>query len=401
MNDFTALQRRVVVLGWVTYAAYYLGRVNLATALPAMEAEFGWQPAETSVFAGAILWTYALGQLFNGWLGERLDPRKLVFFGIVGSTFVNLLMAVVTAYNGLVLLALANGFLQAMGWGPILRTLSDALSGDQRRRIAGVFGASYVVGNTLTWLLTAVLLTGGRWQLIFIIPPLIMLGFGVMWYRLSPSVQAPHEGTFANRTALVNLLKQIWVFLFTAVIAGALLNGALFFAPTFVAQTLPLDQAALTAVIFPIFGLLGTVWLGSAVLQRTRGAELRGLLILLGFAAVARGLALLLPPSTLSAVVVLAGLGITAYALTNMLLTAVPLLYAHLGTSLVAGVMDATHSIGGAIGSTLVGVLLTNGDWSLVFGMWLLLPLLAMLLIILFSAQSNHRQPNEATILSP
>ena len=27
-------QKRIVVMGWITYASYYLGRVNLATAIP-------------------------------------------------------------------------------------------------------------------------------------------------------------------------------------------------------------------------------------------------------------------------------------------------------------------------------------------------------------------------------
>jgi OPA family glycerol-3-phosphate transporter-like MFS transporter len=386
MMNFTALQKRVVVLGWVTYAAYYLGRVNLATALPAMEADFKWQPEQTSLFAGAILWTYALGQLFNGWLGEKLDPRRMVFAGIAGSLLVNLLMSVVTVYEGLVLLALANGFLQAMGWGPILRTLSDVLADDQRRSIAGFFGASYVIGNTLTWLLTGLLLTGGQWQPLFVIPPLIMFGFGLVWYRLSPSYPAHSRAALdVTWSAVVDAIKRLWVFLFTAIVAGALLNGALFYAPTFIAQVLPLDQAALSAIIFPIFGLLGTAWLSSLILRRTHGHELRALLMMLLLAAAARGLALFVPISPVSALLLLAAMGITSYALTNLLLTAVPLLYAHLGTSLVAGLMDAVHSIGGAIGSTLVGVLLGQGGWSLVFGAWLLLPLLAMVVIFLVS----------------
>jgi predicted MFS family arabinose efflux permease len=107
--------------------------------------------------------------------------------------------------------------------------------------------------------------------------------------------------------------------------------------------------------------------------------------MMLLLAAAARGLALFVPISPVSALLLLAAMGITSYALTNLLLTAVPLLYAHLGTSLVAGLMDAVHSIGGAIGSTLVGVLLGQGGWSLVFGAWLLLPLLAMVVIFLVS----------------
>ena len=72
-------------------------------------------------------------------------------------------------------------------------------------------------------------------------------------------------------------------------------------------------------------------------------------------------------------------MGITAYALTNQLLTAVPLLaYSTLGTSAVAGAIDAVHSIGGAAGNTMVGVLLAAGGWTIVFAAWTVLPLIAI-----------------------
>jgi sugar phosphate permease len=382
MTVMSTLQKRVVLLGWLTYASYYLGRVNLATALPAMQAELGWQPEQTGVFASATLWTYALGQIFNGWLGERIQARWMVFFGIAGSTVVNLIMAFTTSYPALIGLALVNGFLQAMGWGPILRTISHVLSADQRERVAGVMGASYIIGNTLTWVITSLLLSSGHWQSVFIIPPLLMLVIGLLWLRFCPPLHSTQ--TVATPTQSVHLLstiKQLWGFLLTALIAGALINGALLFAPTFIAQTLPLDQASLTAIVFPLFGLLGTIWLNNLILRRAKGSNLRRIVILLGLAAAARGLAFILPSSTLTAVLLLGAMGITSYALTNMLLSAVPLLYSHLGTSMIAGLMDSTHSIGGALGSLMVGILLPMG-WSSVFLMWLLLPLLAIVLVI-------------------
>ena len=164
-----------------------------------------------------------------------------------------------------------------------------------------------------------------------------------------------------------------------ALVAGALFNGTLFYAPSYIAQTLPLNLAAISAIIFPVCGLLGTAWLGSLILRRLNGDALRSVAVLLGLVVLSRILAFVLPTSTLSAFIILAGMGITSYALTNTLLTAIPLTaFSHLGTSIVAGMMDATHSIGGAIGSTMVGLLLARGDWSLVFGVWALLPLLAL-----------------------
>lgn len=373
-------QWRVVLLGWVTYAAFYFGRINLATALPAIEADLKWSPEQISALAGAGLWTYAFGQLINGWLGQYVDTRRMVLIGIIGSTLVNLLFAVTSSLPLMFVLWLVNGFFQSMGWGPILRTLTEALAPDQRRRIAGAFGASYVVGSALTWILSGLLLSVGQWRMIFVIPPLLMMGFGLIWYRFStPARAASSAHSPLSLSTAPAALREMWPILITSLIAGAIINGALIYAPSYIAQTLPLDQAALTAIIFPICGLLGTVWLGGWILRRLHGNALRSLAALLLLSALARALAFLLPTSTLSAVVLLAGMGITSYGLSNVLLTAVPLTaYPHLGTSLVAGLIDACHSIGGAIGSTMVGLLLAQGDWSLVFGMWTLLPLIAL-----------------------
>jgi hypothetical protein len=41
-------------------------------------------------------------------------------------------------------------------------------------------------------------------------------------------------------------------------------------------------------------------------------------------------------------------------------------------------VVDATHSVGGAVGGIMVGLLLAQGGWPLVFLAWTLLPLIAI-----------------------
>lgn len=394
----SAWQWRVIILGWVTYAAFYLGRVNLATALPAIEEDLGWFPSDTGLLAGAMLWSYGIGQLINGWLGQHVDTRRMVFIGIVGSTVVNLIFATSSSLPEMFFLWLVNGYLQSMAWGPILRSLSDNLSPDQRTRIAGAFGASYVIGNTLTWLLTGLLLTQGQWRLTFIVPPLLMFAVGLGWYALTRSTESHESDSLEviRPGAIGAVVRQTWPVLLTAVVAGALINGALLYAPSYAAETLPIDQAALTAVIFPVSGLLGTVWLSSLVMRRVGGDAVQGLFALLLISAAARALALVLPPSTLVSALLLAAMGVTSYALTNVLLTAVPLtIYAHLGTSIVAGLMDATHSLGGAVGSTLVGLLLLWGNWPMVFIVWTLLPLVAALVISLVlrrAAQRRRRQ---------
>ena len=380
----THAQWRVVIVGWVTYAAFYLGRVNLATALPAIEAEFRWTATQTSTLAGAMLWTYAVGQLVNGWLGSRVSTRRMVFIGMMGSAAANLFFVASSSFPLMVFIWLVNGFLQAMGWGPILRSLSDVLDSSQRQRIAGAFGASYVIGNAVTWVLTGILLDASGWRLIFIVPPMLMLAIGLIWFVLSnPARPSDTPAPQLNLPTVKTLLREFSHLLLSALVAGALINGALLYTPTYIAQTLPLDQAALAAVVFPLSGLVGTIWLSSRVFNHLKGDVILSLVVLLLITAGSRALAFILPQTTLSAIVLLAGMGISSYALTNVLLAAVPLTsHATLSTSVVAGMMDATHSIGGAIGSTLVGVMLVAGEWPLVFFVWTFLPILVIGILV-------------------
>jgi sugar phosphate permease len=401
-ESFTRYQWRIILLGWVTYAAFYLGRANLATALPALQIDLHWSPEQTSLLVGAGMWTYALGQLVNGWLGHHVNTRRLVAVGILGSALFNVLIGLSSSLPLMILLGMVNGFLQSMGWGPILRTLSDTLSSGQRRRIAGVFGASYVVGNAFTWMLTGLLLRNGQWRLTFLIPPLLMLIIGLAWYVLgTPAKISVQNSLPLNRASVSQIFGEFWHIVIAALVAGILFGGVLAYAPSYVAQTLPLDQAALTAIVLPLFGLIGTAWLGGWIVQRLHGNVLRALILLLLLTALSRGLALLLPMSTLSAVVLLAAMGVTSYALTNVILTAIPLTVgAHLGTSMVAGTMDAVHSVGSAVGSTMVGLLLARGGWPLVFSVWLTLPLITVIVIgTVVRYQMRHRiDPKEQMV---
>ncbi len=380
MISLTGSQRRVVALGWITYAAFYLGRVNLAAALPAIQTDFGWTAEQTAVLAGAALWTYAAGQLINGWLGNRVNTRWMVLIGLAGSALLNLIFAGLSSLPLMVVVWLMNGFFQSMGWGPILRTLSDNLSSLQRQRISGIFGASYIVGNILTWGLTGWLLRFGNWRLAFIIPACLMVVFAALWYLLNrqPSSSSA-ENTPIRLADVLPIVAQFWPIALTALVAGMLFNSTLTYAPTYAAQYLPADQAALAATAFPIFGLIGTVWFAAWIGRRSAGNVLQTLSVLLILSAVSRAIQFLFPPSIATSLILLAAMGVTAYALTNQLLTAVPLLaYAQLGTSTVAGAIDAVHSIGGAAGNTMVGFLLTGGRWPLVFAVWTLLPLIAI-----------------------
>ena len=157
-------QRRIVVMGWVTYASYYLGRVNLSTAIPDLREGLHLSSQDVGLLGSGFFLSYALGQLISGHLGDRISPRKLVLYGMLLSTAMNLIFGSVAIWSVMFLAWTINGFFQSTGWAPILKLLSSWHSPEQSRKVAGIYATSYVAGNALTWILTGWLVARLGWQ---------------------------------------------------------------------------------------------------------------------------------------------------------------------------------------------------------------------------------------------
>ena len=72
-------QWRIVIMGWFTYASFYLGRVNLSIAMPNLRESFNISSHEVGLLGSGFFLSYAFGQLISGHLGDRISPRSLVF----------------------------------------------------------------------------------------------------------------------------------------------------------------------------------------------------------------------------------------------------------------------------------------------------------------------------------
>jgi sugar phosphate permease len=83
-------QRHAVSTIWITYACYYLGRVNLSPVIPALAISLGVSRAEIGTLGTAFFWVYAIGQFINGELGTRISPHRIVTIGLLLIIITNL-----------------------------------------------------------------------------------------------------------------------------------------------------------------------------------------------------------------------------------------------------------------------------------------------------------------------
>ncbi|MEL7235623.1 MAG: MFS transporter, partial [Chloroflexota bacterium] len=174
-------QQRVVWIAWLTYAMFYLGRLNISPALPAIAESLDIGLGEVGLLGTVFFWCYALGQFINGQLGNVLRPHWMIFTGLLVIAASNLLFALQTQLWVMAVFWGVNGFAQASGWGPMLRIISTYLDTEQRRRVSTLFSMSFQVGVAISWGLAGVLLLIGPWQVAFQVPAVLLILIAVLW----------------------------------------------------------------------------------------------------------------------------------------------------------------------------------------------------------------------------
>ena len=83
----------IVLLAFsIFYCFEYCGRQNLSYAMPAMMEEEGWTALQLGVLSSVQFWTYGLGHLVNGRLGEVFGVNRLIMAGMILSAAMNILI---------------------------------------------------------------------------------------------------------------------------------------------------------------------------------------------------------------------------------------------------------------------------------------------------------------------
>jgi sugar phosphate permease len=375
-------QRRLVVVAWITYAAFYLGRVNLSTAIPSLQADLEFTKIQVGLFATGHFAMYAIGSLINGRLGDRLSPRRFVLAGLLASAGLNIVFGLSSLWVLLFVVWTANGYVQSMGWGPILRTLANWLDPAQRQRVSSVFGTSFVAGNAVTWLLTGWLVVTFGWRSAFFVPALLLVGFALSWFlqvRDTPQERVPDRDRVVRQpqpreesftAGLVRSLRRYWLLALGAFFAGPLFIFLTLWTPTYFVEIggLEIGRASSIAALLPLVGIGGILLTGFLTRRYLMNREVLALAWVLAAIAVLCAVFPLLPFQLLRSALVFFLLSALVYGATNLFLATMPLAVGAVEeTSGVAGLLDFSFSIGGALSGVLIGAVLDTYSWTAAF----------------------------------
>ena len=380
----TSIQRRIVVIGWITYAAYYLGRVNISIALPDLQNNLHLTKGQVGLITTGFFWAYAIGQIVNGRLGDLMSPRRLVLIGMLSSAVLNLLFGSVSFLPGLIIVWMFNGYFQAMGWGPVLRTLANWLEPALRTRVSSLFGSCFVVGNAFTWLLTGRLVANFGWRAAFWVPACFMIVFALGWYLFARDTPLDNNQALIkhNITSTVSLnwsslivdlfgsLRRFWPLVMACIFFGFTFASLIVWLPTYYVevQKLDIDSASVLSTLVPVAGIAGTLLIGGWIGRSWLGRETVGLMIIMIALAASLALYAFFPGGLIISTLFLVLIGAFAYGSTSVLLTTIPLVVVGpTEASSTAGLLDLTFNIGAGLSGGIIGAILDTGGWSMVF----------------------------------
>ncbi len=185
---------RIFFTTWITYMIYYIGRTNISIAKPYLMSEYTISATVMGLVGTTFFLAYAFGQFVNGFLGDKVGPRRFIAIGLIVSSVINLFMGVAFDFIWVAFLLWGlNGYFQSMGWAPSVKTIANWHPPEERGKWSSRLATSYLLGGVVSWIIAISIVDtyNLNWRYSFIIPSIIMFLMAIHFYVRSRN--APEE----------------------------------------------------------------------------------------------------------------------------------------------------------------------------------------------------------------
>lgn len=198
----------VLLLICLLYLIQYSDRVNIATAASAISHDLHLSNVELGFAFSAFAYPYAIVQLFGGWLGDKVGPRRiLTWFGLTVA-----LASVLTAFAGGLWSLAACRFLLGVGEAPSLSTATSAMSRwlpvERRGFAQGITHACSRVGSAMTPPIIAVLMALWDWRVAFVLAGVVGMLWVACWFWYFRDEPTAHKGVTKAELATLPVARD-------------------------------------------------------------------------------------------------------------------------------------------------------------------------------------------------
>lgn len=255
----------LVLLCSVVYFVSYLTRINYSAVLVEIMKSEGYTKTAASVPLTGLFIVYGVGQLISGILGDKFSPEKIILFGLLLTSAMNIALPFAPSTIIMTVTWSINGFAQALMWPPLVKILAKFLRiEDYSKNIVYVImGAN--LGTIFVYAVSPVVISLSGWKFVFFGAAAIALIVAIVWillvFRIEKCaveteadftpVAKKADGKISFTRAAIILLSLI---MFANIFQGLLRDGITTWMPTYMADTFGFNSssAILTGIALPI-----------------------------------------------------------------------------------------------------------------------------------------------------
>lgn len=244
--NLSANARKAVLLGSmcaISYLAVYIVRNILGTVTPQMIESGSFTTEQIGTLSSIYFITYAVGQLINGTIGDKIKAKYMIGFGLIFAGISNLIFSFTYKTPTVAFVAYAAmGFFLSMIYGPMTRLVAENVELKYATRCSIGYMFSSFLGSPMAGILAMFL----SWQRVFNVGSVLLLIMGAV--ALTVFTGFERKGLITQKsykkqkgkTGGIKLLirRQIIKFTFVAILTGVVRTTVVFWMPTYFSQRL-------------------------------------------------------------------------------------------------------------------------------------------------------------------
>ncbi len=244
----------------VAYLAVYFARNVLGAVTPQM-IENGYHESYIGKVSSTYFICYAIGQLINGMIGDKIKARYMISIGLFLAGITNVLFCVLAQnYANLAVIAYSlTGFFLSMIYGPMTKIVAENTEPIYATRCSLGYEFASLFGSPIAGIAAAILV----WQSVFITSSVVLITIAIIFFAfflffekkgiIKYNQYTPKK---ENGKGIKVLIKhRIIKFTLISIITGIVRTTVVFWMPTYFSQYLGFSPKT-SASIFTLATLI-------------------------------------------------------------------------------------------------------------------------------------------------
>ena len=226
----------------ISYFAVYIARNILSAVTPQM-VELGYTEEYIGRISSLYFVFYAVGQLINGSIGDKIKAKWMISMGLFGAAVTNFVFSRVTVYPTTAMIVYGlTGFFLSMIYGPMTKVVSENTEPHHATRCSLGYTFASFFGSPTAGLLASFL----AWEAVFAVSSGVLVLMSVAGFCFFTAFERkkivqygqykPKEKGSGNIRVLIE--HEIIRFSVISIITGVVRTSVVFWLPTYIAQYL-------------------------------------------------------------------------------------------------------------------------------------------------------------------